>query len=523
MIQKHAASRLHFDFRIEVDGVLKSWAVPKGPPNIAKERHLAMMVEDHPYDYRTFEGIIPEGEYGGGTVMLWDEGTYFVPQEPEDWKKLEWTDEMEKDPEKIQKNVNKMIENGSVKLYLDGEKLKGKFALVRFKRAGDNAWLMIKDKDEFEGEKIKDKDLSVKTGRTMNQIANSEPRSDAIGKGKKKVQKENKEEPEEINDTSEPDKPSKILKPMLATLVDEPFNNPDWVFEIKWDGYRAIANINSQVELISRNGIILNRDYPPIIQDLKKIKDEMILDGEVTVVDKNGVSGFQLLQNYRRYGDNSEGNLIYYVFDILNYKGKNVQDLSFLERRKILKKALKESSHIKISDYIEERGKEFFALASKKGLEGIIAKHKESTYSQGVRSDKWLKIKLVQQQEVVIGGYTYPEGLRKGFGSLLIGVMKDGELTYVGHTGSGFTEKSLKEIKEKLDKYKTDKSPFRVTPKMNNVAQWIKPKIIAEVKFHGWTENSQMRQAIFLGLREDKPAKNVKKESPKSTSKYISN
>lgn len=527
MIQKHEASRLHFDFRIEVDGVLKSWAVPKGPPHIAKERHLAMMVEDHPYDYRTFEGTIPEGEYGGGTVMLWDEGTYYVPIRPTETDKngkpkLEWTDEMEKDPDKIQEHVNEMIKHGSVKLYLEGKKLKGKFALVRFKTAGEHAWLMIKDKDEYEGKKIKNEDLSVKTGRTMLQITKDEP-------GKKKVNFDHEDDSDSELDSSESleakqpvlDKPSTIYKPMLATLVDKPFNNEDWVFEIKWDGYRSITNVHKQVELISRNGIILNKDYPPIVEALSKFKDEMVLDGEITVVNDDGVSEFQLLQNYRRYGNKAEGNLIYYVFDILSYKGKSLEDLSFIERRKILKKALKQSEHIKLSDFIEETGNEFFALAEKRGLEGIIAKHKDSTYSQGTRSEKWLKIKSVHEQEVVVGGYTHPEGQRKEFGSLLIGVMKNGKLKYVGHTGSGFTEKTLKEIKEKLDKYKANESPFDDAPEMKNVAQWVKPKVLAQVKFQGWTENNQMRQAIFLGLREDKPAKEVNKESAKPTSDIV--
>lgn len=501
VVQKHQASRLHFDFRIEVDGVLKSWAVPKGPPSFSKERHLAMMVEDHPYDYRTFEGNIPEPEYGAGTVMLWDEGTYHSPGT--------------EDRDETEATIRAQIAKGSIKVVLDGKKLKGQFALVRFPKAGENAWLMIKDKDEYEGKDIKNEDLSVKTGRTLKEIGNESKENKKLSFGPGNVETEDSEEKAEPEIDLQPVKISKQIEPMLATLVEESFDNKDWIFEIKWDGYRAMANINSEVELISRNSQLLNNDYPPIIDALSKIKDHMILDGEITVVDENGRSDFQLLQNYRRFG---KGNLIYYVFDILEYKKKDLRELPLIERKKILKKALPDLQHVKFSDHVEEHGKDFYELAKKQDLEGIIAKHKKSTYEEGFRSDYWQKIKLTQEQEVVIGGYTNPEGTRKAFGSLLIGVYQGNDFKYIGHVGSGFNNKNLEEIKEKLDKYATNADPFIDAPRMNNVAQWIKPKVVAQVKFHGWTESGYMRQAIFLGLRTDKKPKDVSKEIVKQES-----
>lgn len=505
LVQKHQASRLHFDFRIEVDGVLKSWAVPKGPPNYSREKHLAMMVEDHPYDYRTFEGTIPEGEYGAGTVMLWDEGTYTTPltENPEDRNEVE-------------KSLREQIEKGSIKVILTGKKLHGQFALVRFPKAGENAWLMIKDKDEFEGKGFQHENLSVKTGRTLDQIFQG-AESKEIEFDSKTVEAESEVDESEID--LQPTKASRVIKPMLATLVDKSFDSKEWIFEIKWDGYRAIANVNKdEVELLSRNTQILNKDFPPIVEDLEKIKEHMVLDGEITVLDENGRSDFQLLQNYKRTGN---GNLIYYVFDILEHKKKDLRGLSLVERKKILKKVLPKLPRIKYSDHIEEHGNKFFELAKEKNLEGIIAKLKDSIYTEDVRSETWLKIKHTQQQEVVIGGYTLPEGKRKGFGSLLIGIFRNGEFKYVGHTGSGFNDENLDLIKEKLDKHKTTKSPFVDAPEMKNVAQWIKPKVVCEVKFQGWTESSYMRQAIFLGLREDKKPSEVKKEKSTKITKLV--
>ncbi len=417
VIQKHQASRLHYDFRIEVDGVLKSWAVPKGLPTKSNERHLAMMVEDHPFDYRDFEGTIPEGNYGAGTVMVWDEGTY--------------THSKTEDRKEIQERIKEGIKQGEIKLFLNGTKLKGLYALVRFKKAGENAWLFIKDKDEFEGKKIKDVDLSVKTGRTLDEI------TDGV-KAKKKVKKKKEKE---IKISKNDDG----FTPMLATLVENAFNDKDWIFEVKWDGYRIIAHIEKDlVNLLSRNTQNYNSDFSPIVEELLNIKDKMILDGEVVVVDSKGRSDFQALQSYRNSG---EGKLMYYVFDILKFKNRDLRKLPLTERKEILKKVLPKLGLVKYSDHIDEEGKKFFSLAKKNDLEGIIAKKKDSIYESGERTKSWQKIKILKQQEVVIGGYTKPEGKRNEFGSLLMGVHKRGKLVYVGNTGSGFDEKSLKKSK----------------------------------------------------------------------------
>ncbi len=303
-----------------------------------------------------------------------------------------------------------------------------------------------------------------------------------------------------------------MIKPMLATLVEEPFDNPNWIFEIKWDGFRAIAEIkNKKVEIYSRNFLSFNEFFPPIYKSLQKISKNMILDGEIVAVDSKGKSHFQLLQNYR---DTGKGNLVYYVFDILFFNGKDLRNLPLSQRKALLKKTLPKLKNIKYSEHIQEKGKAFFKAAQKQNLEGMIAKNFDSKYYSGKRTKEWLKIKIHQEQEAVVGGFTEPRGSRKKLGALVLGVYERGKLVYIGHTGGGFNEQSLNEVHNKLKPLATKQSPFAITPKTNAPVTWVKPKIVVQVSFQEWTGDGHMRQPIFLGLRLDKKANEVRMEKP---------
>ncbi len=304
----------------------------------------------------------------------------------------------------------------------------------------------------------------------------------------------------------------KNIKPMLATLTDKPFNNKNWIYEIKWDGYRAAAEIqNGKVNLHSRNNKSFNKKFSPIAESLKVFSGEVIFDGEVVIIDENGRSSFQLLQNYQKTGD---GNLIYYVFDLLYINGYDITSLPLLDRKKLLNKIPFDVHNIKVSDHIEKDGIEFFKAAEENDLEGVMAKDAQSVYQFGKRVDEWLKIKTIKRQEAVIGGYTEPKGSRKNFGALVLGVYEGDELIYIGHTGGGFTDDDLNFVYEKLKPLERKTSPFKDEPKTNTPAIWVTPKLICEVKFSEWTGDGSMRHPIFLGLREDKKAENVVKEIP---------
>lgn len=296
---------------------------------------------------------------------------------------------------------------------------------------------------------------------------------------------------------------------MLATLIDEPFDGKGWIFEIKWDGYRALAEKEKEVHLVSRNQKLF-RQFPSINEELKKLPGKWVIDGEIVILDKKGRSNFQLLQNYQR---KKVGPPVYFVFDILSYQGKDLRHLPLVERRKILKELLKKArlKFIKFSEDIEEKGKAFFRLAKKQGLEGIMAKKEESLY-RSTRTRDWLKIKTGMRQEVVIGGFTKPKGGRAYLGALLVGVYQKGKLVYVGHVGGGFDQEGLKEMYQKLKKITTEKCPFEVEPDPNTPVTWVKPKLVCEVKFAEWTEEGMMRQPVFMGIRVDKSPKQVVKE-----------
>jgi bifunctional non-homologous end joining protein LigD len=523
VIQKHAASHLHYDFRLEMNGVLKSWAVPKGPSLNPEDKRLAMHVEDHPLSYRAFEGIIPEGNYGAGTVIVWDEGTY----EP-----LAEDETEQKNPAKIAMHQYK---KGNLKFILKGKKLKGEFALVKMQKE-DKPWLLIKKNDRYATKTdVLKKDKSVLSKKTLEQVskaknvkkwvAGKEAREQRTKNkdegGKKKEERNTKNEKLTTNNLNDLLKELKArkgpmlksVKPMLTTLVDKPFNKENWFFEIKWDGYRAIAYINnSEVELKSRNQISFTEKFYPVTEELKTWNIKAILDGEIIAVNEEGKGEFQKLQSWQKTG---EGTIAYYVFDILWLNGYNVTSLPLSQRKELLKKIIPKNKTIFFSDHIETQGEKFFKAAVENNLEGIIAKSAESEYLQGIRSNDWLKIKTHKRQEVVIAGYTEGRSSRKFFGALILGVYENKKLKYIGHTGTGFNESLLGIVWEKLQKLKTTKCPFEEIPKTNMPATWVKPKLVGEIKFHEWTKDDIVRQAVFLGLREDKKAGEVVKEVPK--------
>src|SRR3990172_2096716 len=426
VIHKHAARRLHYDLRLELEGVLKSWAVPKGPSLDPSFKRLAVMVEDHPLDYKDFEGIIPEGNYGAGSVIIWDRGFYYHPSTTD-----------RKESEKL---LMDGLRKGNMKFVLAGEKLQGEFALVKT-GMDEKSWLLLKKKDQYA---IKDDILketrSVVSNKTLEEVFESKPEKSFRQKKVNQIRLQEAIESEDLKDTPVKPMPHKI-KPMLATLVKEPFDHPDWIFEVKWDGYRAIAEISDgNVSLYSRNLISLNQKFFSIVESLRKFRFEAVLDGEIVVVDKQGRPDFQMLQNYQKSG---KGHLLYYVFDLLYFEGHDLTNLPLLRRKELLKKILPSSSKIKFSDQVLKDGVLFFNVVKEKGLEGIIAKHSQSAYRVGRRSRQWLKVKTRLTQEGVIAGFTEPRGRRKYFGSLALGVFEGDELVYIGQSGGGFSTKDL--------------------------------------------------------------------------------
>lgn len=545
VIQKHDASHLHYDFRLEMGGVLKSWAVPKGPSIDPTVKRLAVMVEDHPYDYRNFEGSIPKGQYGGGTVIVWDEGHY----EPADGSV--------KDISKQEKDLLHQLHSGKLKFKLYGKKLKGEFALVKAHGRGDNGWLLMKLEDQYASDKdITASDKSVISGKTIQQMERSPDKvygENIIKKNSTvKDKRSTKNEASKlINDQLEavPKHRAKSkrnlqtllknasskkfyshIEPMLATLVAKPFDDDEWVYEVKWDGYRAVAFMNKgDVELKSRNDKSYNEKFYPLYEELKSLKLDAILDGEVVVLDKNGTASFGALQNWRSEAD---GDLVYYVFDILWYRGQDLKDMTLLERKSILKEVLPKNNCILISEHFETSGIHFLEEAKKLGLEGIMAKRKDSLYYVHNRSKDWLKIKANKRQEVVIGGFTLNDDSSKLFSSILVGVYEGKKLIYTGKVGTGFNVKLQKEMMELFKPLIVSKAAFSEEPDVNKPSRfrpnpphatvtWLKPELVCEVSFTELTSDGIMRHPSFNGMREDKRAKNVVLEDEAPTEKMV--
>jgi bifunctional non-homologous end joining protein LigD len=497
VVHKHAALRLHYDLRLELEGALKSWAVPKGPSLNPALKRLAVMVEDHPLDYQDFEGVIPEGNYGAGSVIVWDRGFYQHPTA--------------KDRKESEKLLLDGLSKGNMKFVLAGQKLQGEFALVRTTK-DEKSWLLLKKQDSYatKGDILGD-NRSVVSNKTLEEIAAANPSIPSRQKNLNHIRLTEAMESADLADAPVKPMPHGI-KPMLATLVKIPFDHPEWIFEVKWDGYRAIAEIQAgKVSLYTRNQISLNKKFFPIAESLQKFGFDAVLDGEIVAVDDQGLPDFQMLQNYQKSGS---GYLIYYVFDLLFLRGHDLTNLPLLSRKELLKKILPSDKSIKFSDHVWEEGVLFFKVVKEKGLEGIIAKHSQSIYRMGRRSRQWLKIKTQLTQEGVIAGFTEPRGGRKYFGSLVLGAFEGDELIYIGHSGGGFGEENLKRIYERLQPLIQKECPFKIKPATDTPVTWVKPDLVCEVAFAGWTEDDLMRHPVFSRLREDKAAREVMREKP---------
>jgi bifunctional non-homologous end joining protein LigD len=585
VVQKHDATRLHYDFRLEMEGVLKSWAVPKGPSLDPADKRLSMQVEDHPVSYFDFEGNIPEGNYGAGSVMVWDVGTW-QPLSPvqKDGKYLPGTEA----------EAAAMIAKGDLKFRLNGKRLKGDFALIKMKgrRPGSksNEWLMIKKHDDqvVEGYDAGEIDESVLSRRSMDEIAGDagsrEWKSRPAGRGKLKAawladaiarveKKKSKSTAENAGNakkngnsggSAKADSAPKIAKktqpvgvsqtlgdpspssahsaslavksassptkrpmptaiyPMLAESIEKPFNGKDWLFEIKWDGYRAVAFIeHGKVRLVSRNQNELTARYPELKDLPQFIKAKsVIVDGEVVALDAEGKPSFSLMQQrtgFRPHGKRSAPKadvpVLYYAFDLIYLDGEDWRRMPLEERKRKLAEIVRPGDALRYSDHFEEHGKALFDIAQKKGLEGIVAKRRTSCYEER-RSSDWLKIKIRHTLECVVGGYTEPEGSRAHFGSLVLGLYDtEKRLIHVGQAGSGFTQKSLAEIWKTLKKLETKTNPFYGEVEALRKVNWLKPTLVAEIEYSEWTHGTGMgsgpklRAPVFLGLRENKDPK----------------
>ena len=478
VVQRHQASHLHYDFRLELGGVLKSWAVPKGPSLNPSDKRLAMMVEDHPVDYINFKGTIPKGNYGAGKVEIWDKGS-FVPIDG-------------KHQPLSEAQALAAIKKGEIKFELHGKKLQGEYVLVHIKNRNDdnkdNAWLMIKHKDEY----------------AVNAVYSAE---------------DEKEGPIEKRTVASikygrANKLTKFIKPMLASVTKMPFDDKDWLYEIKWDGYRAIAEWkDGKLKFYSRNGIDLSERFPSIAKELQKLKQNVILDGEIVLMNEKNLPDFQKLQYYENHLNYP---LFYYVFDLLMLDDKETDQLPLTDRKELVKKLLKKNNIIRYCDHVEEHGIAFFEKAKEQGLEGIIGKKMDSIYSKDYRSKEWLKIRNVQSTEVIIAGYTEPKGGRHHFGSLILSTKKGKGWQYRGHVGTGFNTTALSSLRKIMKPLEAESSPFKEEVPVNGETTWLKPKLVADIAYTEITRDGIFRHPVFLRLRDEKTSKTINDESMKT-------
>jgi bifunctional non-homologous end joining protein LigD len=527
-VQRHDATRLHYDFRLEIGGVLKSWAVPKGPTLDPAVRHLAAHVEDHPVDYGDFEGNIPAGNYGAGSVMLWDRGTFEVLGDMD---------------------AQGQLARGDLKFRLHGEKLNGDFALVLMKGRGKGKdWLLIKKRDGFAtpGWDVESHASSVLSGRTQEEIARNLPARKAKRKTagapdrvwKSRPARGAMREPQTapipvkrkprhsakavaaLKGAREAEMPDAI-EPMLATLAGRPPKGEDWLFEVKWDGVRAIAFIDGEeLRLQSRNGLRCERQYPELAVIPHHIAAlQAVLDGEIAVLDAKGVARFHLIQPRISNADpNSVAHLarstpvVYFVFDLLYLDGYDLRHVTLGERRKLLEAVATPSPELRISEVFPADGEAMLEAARANDLEGIVAKRVTSLY-ESRRSREWLKLKIVGEQEFVVGGYTEPRGSRDFFGALALGIYEDGRLRWAGNVGTGFDQKSLADIQARMRPLIAKECPFAERPKPDRGMTWLRPELVCQVKFANWTQDKRLRAPVFLGLRTDVAARQVAMET----------
>ncbi len=497
VVQQHSARRLHYDFRLECDGVLLSWAVPKGPALDPNEKRLAVHVEDHPYDYASFEGVIPPGQYGAGEVIVWDCGVYSPDEDGVTWFH---------DRGQAEGEVRQGLAKGKLSVQLRGEKLKGSFALVRTKEA--KQWLLIKHKDRFAAPvDVTVQNRSVLSGVAVEDLkivpAHRIPASQLVPAGKVEAM------------------PAK-LAPMLAEAGDAPFNRVEWMWEPKLDGYRVLAFIDERgVRLRSRRGLELADKFPQLAAELgKQAAQGMILDGELVAFDASGKPSFAALQDRAQLKTAREVAaadqslpVVFCCFDLLHFAGIGLRDRPYKDRHRYLAQCLLPSSHVQLV-HVAEDGIALQAAALASGFEGVIGKRKESRYEAGRRSASWLKVKPTHSADFVVGGYTRGKGSRTALGAVLVGYWNKGKLVYASHVGSGFDERTLVQVKARLQALSRETCPFIEEPELNGPTTWVEPKIVAEVSFQSWTEDRALRAPIFLRLRDDVNPKTVRRSDP---------
>jgi bifunctional non-homologous end joining protein LigD len=492
VVQKHRASRLHYDFRLEIAGALKSWAVPKGPPYDLHERRLAMATEDHPMEYAGFEGLIPKGEYGGGTVMVWDTGTYEL-LDGNYWK-------------------------GKLHFALDGKKLKGEWVLVKGQEQNgkDNAWYLIKTGASIARLSEKKENSSALTGRSMEQIAKAE---DAVWHSNKNGREDSPGPKRKLVDLeSLPEAAVRFIEPMLAQPMPElPVDHRKWLYEIKLDGYRCLVGKNSsKITLWSRRGNLLTKQFPRIARSGKALAPGTLLDGEIVALDEAGRPSFNLLQHHRSKAQSIK----FYAFDILVYRGRSVVGLALENRRELLREALSAAEDpIRLSEAFETPLSELVRAAKEHSMEGIVAKQKDSMYEPGKRTGAWLKYRINRGQEFVIGGYT-PD---HPFDALIVGYYEGDKLYFVAKVRNGFVPQLRREVYGKFKGLEVESCPFINLPEKRRTqwaltaeemksCMWLRPELVAQIEFAEWTPDGHLRHAKFVGLRDDKDVRTVVRE-----------
>ncbi|HZQ45855.1 MAG TPA: non-homologous end-joining DNA ligase [Verrucomicrobiae bacterium] len=516
VVQKHAARRLHYDFRLEMDGVLKSWAVPKGFPMKRGERRLAVQVEDHPLEYANFEGTIPQGNYGAGTVMVWDRGTYQV---------------VDDDPAQA-------LKNGKLHLTLAGKKLKGDWTLVRMRpgeKSGKAQWLILKSGDDQPSISARVEDQSALTKRSLKQIASGRSRQwkcnrQVTTRSRTKVKASEASPCAPAGIKKLPRAKAEFVPPMKCELVKELPKGPEWIYEIKFDGVRALAVKTSRgVSIVSRSAKDLTGKYPPVTEALRKLPcREAVLDGEIVAVDAQGRSEFQLLQAYHMPG-REKPPILYYVFDLPNLNGHDLTGLPLEKRKEMLKDlvaAIPET--VRLSASIEADSERVIKAMKARGLEGLIAKRRDWKYEPGRRSGAWVKFKWSHEQEFVVGGYTEPKGTRPYFGAILVGYYEGDKLMFASKVGTGFDRALLESLYQKFKKLERPNCPFANLPTRRSgdgslgitaagmkLCTWLEPRLVAQIRFSEWTRDIHLRQPVFLGLRDDKNPREVVRETPK--------